>query len=814
MTRKRILIVEDDAIIGWHMERSLNDLGYRVVGVIDNGEEAVHTASSDPPDLVLMDIGLKGKMDGIDTAWLLRHQLNVPVVYLTAYTDTTTLDRAKHTEPYGYLRKPFDDQALRATIEMALHKHILELELKESERRYRQLFSTMQEGFALHEIILDEVGDPVDYRFLDANPVFEQMTGLKTTEIIGKTILEILPETEPHWIYTYGQVAKTGQPVSFENFSAALGKYFRVAAFCPSPGHFATLFSDTTEKKLLELGLQRNEKRLRTLTEAASSFIYEIDPQGIIRFANRLLPGMETDQVVGSPLLTWYPQSLHPTFQAILDRVYTNGQPESTAYSITDPQANSYSYLAQFTPLSGSSGVESVLITTTDITVQKQAELALAEERALLSQRVEERTAALSIANTQLARAARTKDEFLASMSHELRTPLTGILGLTEALQKDIYGPSNDRMRVALRSIEESGQHLLALINDILDLSKIEAGRLELEFRPVSLQAVCESALRLVRQSVLKKALRLSTRFDPNLDHILSDERRLKQILVNLLSNAVKFTPERGEIGLETQIDAENKMIHLTVWDTGIGMRKEDIERLFKPFVQLDSSLSRPYPGTGLGLSLVMKLVELHGGGIMVDSEPNQGSRFTINLPWRPVDAEDYSKWVQSATRKGFKPEPVSTPHKSADTQPAKSDPLRTPPAPVPLHSTLKGVVILIAEDNDLTLNTLTDFLISHSAEVIQARNGSEAVELTRGRCPDVILMDVQMPVMDGFEAIRRIRAEMIPCDVPIITLTALAMIGDRERCLKAGATEYLSKPVNLDHLVQTIQAVLSEVRS
>ena len=370
-------------------------------------------------------------------------------------------------------------------------------------------------------------------------------------------------------------------------------------------------------------------------------------------------------------------------------------------------------------------------------------------------------------------------------------------------------------MRVALRSIEESGQHLLALINDILDLSKIEAGRLELEFRPVALSAVCESALRLVRQGVQKKSLHLFTRFDSRQEHILSDERRLKQILVNLLSNAVKFTPDGGDIGLETSIDEEKKEIQIVVWDTGIGMRKEDIDRLFKPFVQLDSSLSRPYPGTGLGLSLVLKLVELHGGGIFVETEPNQGSRFSITLPWRPVALEDYAKWAQSATRKVSKPAPQepAPAQNSGNLDPRLPDRDHPPLSASADKDRFKGRVIMIADDNELTLTTLTDFLVSRGGEVVQARNGSEAVDVASGRSPDVILMDIQMPVMDGFEATRRIRANQSLSSVPIVTLTALAMLGDRERCLEAGATEYLSKPVNLDRLAQTIQDVLSEGR-
>ena len=251
-----------------------------------------------------------------------------------------------------------------------------------------------------------------------------------------------------------------------------------------------------------------------------------------------------------------------------------------------------------------------------------------------LEQRVAERTQALHIANSELRRANRLKDEFLASMSHELRTPLNSILGLSESLQIGTYGPLNERQHSTLQVIEESGRHLLALINDILDVSKIEAGQLQLETGPVSVESVAQASLQFVRQSAFMKQIKVKLSIDSPLTLIQADERRLKQILVNLLNNAVKFTAEGGAIGLEVVADSDNQMTHFTVWDTGIGIAPEDMDRLFQPFVQLDARLARSYTGTGLGLVLVQRMTEMHGGRVSVESEVGQGSRFTVSFPW------------------------------------------------------------------------------------------------------------------------------------------------------------------------------------
>jgi len=412
-----------------------------------------------------------------------------------------------------------------------------------------------------------------------------------------------------------------------------------------------------------------------------------------------------------------------------------------------------------------------------DVTERKMAQQALADEKARLAQRVQERTAELSLANAELSRAARLKDEFLAAMSHELRTPLNAVLGMSEALQEQVYGPLNEEQREAVNRIEDSGRHLLSLINDILDLSRIEAGKMELQITPVDVDVIGQVSRHFIDREAHGKRIKVSVNVEPGIK-LKADERRLKQILVNLLSNAVKFTPEGGQVGLDITNNPENDAVDFTVWDTGIGIAAEDAQRLFKPFVQLDSRLSRRYEGTGLGLTLVYRMVEMHQGGVRLESEVGRGSRFTVSLPREA--RSNQIQWDYPQTRKTMnKPDDTSSP------------------------------LILLAEDNEANIATISDYLLAKGFNLTVARDGAEALERAKEDHPALILMDIQMPVMDGLEATRHVRSEAGLQDIPIIALTALAMPGDRERCMEAGATDYLSKPVSLKRLVEVIQKYL-----
>ncbi|NJN98359.1 MAG: response regulator [Anaerolineales bacterium] len=536
-------------------------------------------------------------------------------------------------------------------------------------------------------------------------------------------------------------------------------------------------------------------------------------------------------------------------------------------------------------------GHQHYLTTMRDITTEKQAE------------------DTLRLANAELARAARSKDEFLANMSHELRTPLNAILGFSEALLEQVRGPLNERQQASLRNIEASGRHLLALISDILDLSKVEAGRLELLLEVVPVADICQTSLLFVKEVALKKQLQLAFHLDNQMAKVQADPKRLKQMLVNLLSNAVKFTPEGGQVSLEVTTDAEAGVIHFAVQDSGIGIPPQEMARLFQPFTQLDSSLSRQYEGTGLGLALVRRLAELHSGSVTVESEgvPGRGSRFTIALPNPTLQrtepkllerktgtgplqtalvvedsesaAEQLERYLQEAKiRVAVHPQGEGVLNQAVRLSPGvifldllmpgqtgwevlaqlKADP-RTQDIPVIIVSvvderakglaagaveylvkpisreTLRQVMsavvgtpesvrealvivpetgrirarILLAEDNEINIEVINEYLQDEGYRVVLARNGREALAQATEIRPDLILMDIQMPEMDGLEAIRRLRARAEFATTPIIALTALAMPGDRERCLDAGATEYLTKPVSLKRLVELIEELL-----
>ncbi len=395
-----------------------------------------------------------------------------------------------------------------------------------------------------------------------------------------------------------------------------------------------------------------------------------------------------------------------------------------------------------------------------------------------------------ALANAELARAAQLKDEFLANMSHELRTPLNSILGLSEVLLEEIFGSLSDRQRKFLQTIEQSGKHLLALINDILDLSKIESGKVEIELSSVALPTICESSLNFVRQQAQQKQIQLTCEIDNNLPTMQADERRIAQVLINLLTNAVKFTPDGGHVKLAVRLNPSLPAIEFCVTDSGIGIPPEHLNQIFQPFVQVDSSLSRRYAGTGLGLSIIKRIVDLHGGSIQVESEVGRGSCFTVALPWYPTSnptTPQLPKFKLSQDEN----QPIPTTETSTATLPSPR--------------------LLLAEDNEDNIMTLLTYLEASNFQVMLAHNGLEAVQMAKQHQPDLILMDIQMPEMDGLEAIRQIRADTQTSAIPIIALTALAMPGDAERCLDEGANDYLSKPVKLKQLVERISQQLPQ---
>ena len=520
------------------------------------------------------------------------------------------------------------------------------------------------------------------------------------------------------------------------------------------------------ENKILERtkALITSETRLNLIVSNVSDGILIVDQDGKIVFANpsaAKIFDLSIAEIIGQSI--GIPNSLSRQFE--INHLKKDGKIGASVLQFVLIEWNNH---------------PAYLISLHDITERQEAEAKLSESNQQLE-----------ISNQELARATRLKDEFLANMSHELRTPLNAILGMTEGLQEGVFGAVNEKQIKALQTVERSGSHLLSLINDILDVAKIESGQIELDYALTDVAALCQSSLAFIKQQSVKKRIQLEIKLPQQLSELLIDERRMRQVLINLLNNAVKFTLEEGRITVEvTQLptDIEHldfptpQFIRIAVIDTGIGIAPENIHKLFQPFIQIDSALNRQYAGTGLGLSLVKRIVELHGGKVSLTSELGVGSCFAIDLPCNSSS-----------------PIPLSLPDiNTSDLEDLVSTTTRK-----------KSHLILLAEDNEANISTFSEYLEAKGYRTLLASNGKEAIALAKDHHPDLILMDIQMPVMDGLEAIQHIRLDPNLVDIPIIALTALAMTGDRERCMAAGASDYLAKPIKLKTLADTIWSIL-----
>ena len=377
--------------------------------------------------------------------------------------------------------------------------------------------------------------------------------------------------------------------------------------------------------------------------------------------------------------------------------------------------------------------------------------------------------ARLNISEKKAKEAAAIKENFLANMSHEIRTPLNAILGFTNLLQtKAIDGQTKE----FAQTIQRSGESLMAIVNDVLDLSKIEAGMMRIETTPFSIRALVHSVATMFKPKADEKQLRLCATVSEDVPDILEgDATRLTQILVNLIGNAIKFTSS-GNIDIQITnkgITGNRLSAGITVKDTGIGIAKEQLGKIFERFQQAEASVTRRYGGTGLGLSIVYELVQLQHGRIQVESAPGAGTTFEIVIPYT-----------------------------IAANAPAKNN--MTPQ--IPFEPPPDGIKILVVEDNEINQNLIRHLFTNRGLSFDISSNGKEAIDRLQQHSYNIILMDIQMPEMDGYTAVQVIR-QTLKLDTPVIAMTAHAMPGEREKCLSYGMNEYISKPIKEEQLLQ-----------
>jgi len=413
---------------------------------------------------------------------------------------------------------------------------------------------------------------------------------------------------------------------------------------------------------------------------------------------------------------------------------------------------------------------------------------ALAQSKATLESRVRERTSELEAARHELEdksrraeEADRLKSAFIANMSHEIRTPLNSVLALTVLLRDRTAGPLTPDQRDYLEVIERNGQNLLRLLNDILDLSRIEAGHLEMDTQDVDVASHVRDIGSALAPLATAKGLDLTLKIPEQLPLVRADVDRVRQILTNLVGNAIKFT-DAGTV--QVGVDVRPDTLCLQVTDTGIGIPETQLDRIFHEFVQVDQTLARRQGGTGLGLAIARRLARLMGGEVSVTSVAGKGSRFTLTLPRATGTAPEQSIPPSRPTRL------------EARVSDADGDGGRRPRV-----GNGGRALVLIVEDNEDNLFTLRQILAPLSLDIATASNGRQAITQCRRQLPDLVLMDMQLPGMSGLQATGAIRALPGGDRVPIIALTAQAMKGDRERILAAGCDEYVAKPVQPNEL-------------
>jgi PAS domain S-box-containing protein len=664
MDRAQIMVVEDEGIVAWHLAQRLQGMGHSVPVVVASGAEAIDHAAAIQPDLVLMDIHLQGDMDGIEAAAQIRAQENIPIIFLTAFADEPTFQRAKITEPFGYVLKPFEERELQIAIEMALYKHRMERKLKERE----QWLSTTLTSIGEAVLVTD-----TESRVTFMNPVAEQLTGWRKEEALGRAIADVCSlsdtvthtpvENPVHRALQQGVVVKMTDNLSLRNRDGDTVPVADSAApiqddACEITGA-VIVFRNMTAHKHAEEKLQAEVQIAASLAQVGRALIAALDTPAILDrlcqltaevlgcdFSHTWLWQAHEDGYVpvngwGDSAEQWEALRVLKLPRSVMRACGLGRLEEGELMELEAPAQN-----AAINALSAGSNVAGMLCLGlwrgNELLGIQTAGYHRPGQRFMLTQARTARgiaqLASLALDNACLLeeaeRANRVKSNFLATISHELRTPLSIIMGYTDMLLDGVFGSLDSEQTHSLRKVDQSARELLELIVAMLNISRLEMGQLPMELSEMQVADLLEELRAEISVRGEKSDVEFIWEVALKLPALFTDRTKLKVILKNLLANAVKFT-DRGEVRITAK--AENGGIEFGISDTGTGIAPDVLPIIFEPFRQGESPMTRQYGGLGLGLYVVRRLLETLGGTISVSSEVSKGSTFRVWLPLQVV---------------------------------------------------------------------------------------------------------------------------------------------------------------------------------
>jgi PAS domain S-box-containing protein len=655
-------------------------------------------------------------------------------------------------------------------------------ELRGSERHWRAYFESPLLGMAAMA---------PDGSLIEANPRLLAMGGYRWEEIQGDQWFRDAWSADPaeqldlHGRLLNGDIRNYTVTASLRRHD---GSYLPAKLYASRASHedgsldyIVLMLSDLSDEKAAEEALRASEERFRSIAEISADWIWEMDAEGRYTFVSPTVErtlGFRQEEMLGRSAFELMPAERAAATSAnfqLVSRTFTNIE-----HVLYRKDGTEMICLSSGTPVLDASGKPVGLRGLNhDITARRAIEKELATHRLHLESLVASRTAELEQARDAAEAANRAKSAFLATMSHELRTPMNAILGMTYLLRRDANPLQVDR----LSKVETAGRHLLGLLNDVLDLSRIEADRLELEDTDFSLASVLDQAKVLISETAREKGLELRVENNGVPQWLRGDPTRMRQALLNYAGNAVKFT-ERGKVSLRASVaeDAgETLLLRFEVEDTGPGIGPEASQRLFETFVQADASTTRRHGGSGLGLAITRRLARLMGGDAGFETRLGEGSRF----------------WFTARVHRGKAPN-------AAGASPERRDQLRRQHA---------GKRILLVEDDAVNREVASEMLSRSGLLIDTAENGREAVSKVASEEYALVLMDINMPEMDGLAATRAIRALPERASLPVIALTANAFDNDRTACLEAGMNGFVPKPISPQVLQEALLAWLPDPR-